>query len=792
MLKSRQKIFALAIFFLSGFSALTYEIIWSRLLTLVFGTSIEAISAVITAFMFGLALGSYFAGRHSDFIRRYLAAYAVTEILIGISSIILYHSIINLPSLIKFFQLTLHEHKPFITVIIYAFNFFLVAIPTTLMGATFPLISKHYIRNKNRVGLGIGMLYGMNTLGAVAGTFLSGFFLIPSFGVMETNYIAAFISISLGVSALWASRRDRRKGIISKREYLKKPREIFSPLRELPAITVLAVFFISGFAAMAYEVTWTRFLVMIIGNSTYAFSAILTVFLFGIALGSLILARFVDRVRDLILLLAILEIMIFIFVAATLPFLDNMPFLFQFLFNVFYASFAYVELITFIVVLILTLVPTILMGAAFPVVNRIITSKLQFLGSSIGSAYSANTVGGIFGAMLAGFYYIPSFGVEKTLLLLSSLNLFAGLALLVQDEKMNNLVKMTSVLVAGAFFAFYSSWLPEWNKNYLNRGVYVYADWFGENFEDVNRDLRKFFDERYDLRWYKEGRAGTVAVTDIKGQLTLQINGKTEGSTGEADMRTQTMVTALPLMLKEEAKDVAIIGLGTGVSVGIAEQFKVNRIDCVELSEEVIEASRFFSDRNHNALNNPKLNLIIGDGRNFLTYADRKYDVIINEPSNPWISGVSNLFTLEFFKIAGNRLKNNGIMAQWIQMYSLKTEELKTLLHTFKEVFPYVSVWMFSPSDLIVLGSKGSAINDYSNIESAFYVPSLYEDLRAINIHSPADVMKAYLFGSDKTVLFAGKSPLNTDNYPVIEFEAPKALYSHSEGDNIRALHDCC
>ena len=783
MFKADQKYIALGLFFFSGFSALIYEIVWARLLSLVFGTSIEAISAVITAFMFGLAIGSYFAGRHADYVRKHLSAYAITEILIGITSIILYFTITNLSYILNnsFFV----DQGHVLTPVIYILNFLLVAIPTTLMGATFPLITKFYIRNSSRIGLGIGTLYGINTFGAVMGTFVCGFYLIPTLGVMETNFLAAFISISLGIVALIVARHDRRKHIFNIKIFMAKSRPNLAPLKDMEILTVMIILLITGFASMAYEVAWTRFLVLTIGNSTYAFSAILTVFLFGIALGSFLLARVVDKCNDLFLVFAGLELGIFLFVAASLPFMDDMPFVFQFLFNHLYSGFLSFELITFIIVLMLIFVPTVLMGAVFPVANKIITSKTDCLGNSVGSSYSANTLGGIFGAFLTGFYYIPEFGVEKTVLFISSLSLFTALALIMQVKKLHSSVKTLSVVFAGSFFAFYINWLPVWNHNVLNRGIYAYADWFRDNFNESD-DLKSFIAKRYDLKWFKEGKVGTVAVTDIGSQLTLQINGKTEGSTGEGDMRTQTMVAALPLMLNMNAENAAIIGLGTGISLGVAEQFPLKKIDCIELSADVVKAAGYFKKWNHDAVNSPKVNMIMGDGRNYLTYTDKKYDVIINEPSNPWISGVSNLFTLEFFKVAAGRLKENGIMAQWIQLYNLPTKELKTLLNTYKEAFPYVSVWMFSTSDIIVLGSSSHKINNWSGIEKAFYVsPQLYRDMAAINLLKPSDVMRGYLFGTDKASTFLMNASVNTDNYPLIEFEAPKSLHSFTNEKNI-------
>ncbi|MCK5600403.1 fused MFS/spermidine synthase, partial [Candidatus Pacearchaeota archaeon] len=442
MLKANKKALILTLFFFSGFSALVYEIIWTRLMSLVFGTGIEAISAVISAFMFGLAIGSYFAGRHSEYVRKYLSAYAITEVLIGISSILLYFAIIWLPHLLS----SLHsgiftDHQSFLVPLIYLLNFILISIPATLMGATIPLVTKYFVTDKGTEGFSIGLIYGTNTLGAVIGTLLCGFYLIPTLGVMETNLLASFISLSLGAIAFIIGRDDKRKKIFNVRMFMSRSKLNLGFLKDPVISTVLMIFMISGFASMAYEVLWTRLLVMIIGNSTYAFSAILSVFLFGIAAGSFLIARFVDGRKNLLLFFGVLQILIFVSVIAPLPFWDDMPFLFQYLYNKMYSDFFSLEIITFIIVLLLVLLPTMLMGGTFPVVNKIIMDRTSCLGHSVGTTYSFNTIGGIFGAFIAGFYYIPELGVEKSILLVSSLNLFAGLALIVQTKEIGMMLR---------------------------------------------------------------------------------------------------------------------------------------------------------------------------------------------------------------------------------------------------------------------------------------------------------------------------------------------------------------
>lgn len=298
--------------------------------------------------------------------------------------------------------------------------------------------------------------------------------------------------------------------------------------------------------------------------------------------------------------------------------------------------------------------------------------------------------------------------------------------------------------------------------------------------------LSKFSDE-FKLLYYEEGRSGTVAVTKTD-VISLQINGKTDAGTGSDDMMTQTMLAALPLLVHPEPKDVAIIGLGSGVSLGAAERFPVKKIDCFEILPEVVKANRYFSNFNHNALSDRRANMIVADGRQYLSATGKMYDVIISEPSNPWITGISNLFTLEFFEIVKKRLREDGLMCQWFHLYSMDTSEVKTLLNTFRSVFPHVSIWTFSPTDLIILGSRNSIRLDDDRLQAAFSNPEIREELLQVGIREEKQFKSAYLMGNEEIRRFSRGAGLNTDDRPVIEFEAPKALYRPTVKQNISSI----
>ncbi|MDO8446220.1 MAG: fused MFS/spermidine synthase [Deltaproteobacteria bacterium] len=793
-----QKKFLLPLFFLSGFSALIYEVIWARMLTLVFGSTVEAISAVVTAFMAGLAVGSYFMGKWADRRNNTLLIYSITEFGIGIVSLFFYFIIIYLPDI----HSTFHDIVDIKTSFVvfnnsgYIMDFLLVFIPATLMGATFPLMVKSYVSSRNYVGEGMSVIYAINTLGAVFGAFSAGFLLIPYFGVMRTVFIAVTINILLAMAAYLIKRVLPLRPAISvitpippafQDNDTSRPLAPISHTEPIAAFSVLLVMTLSGFASLAYQIAWTRVLTMVIGNSVYAFATILTTFLAGIAIGSFAFIRHIDRVKDKILLLGILQLSLWLSVVTFLPRVDSLPSIFLALFRHLPANFTGIIFIEFIVTFTVVLLPTILMGASFPVAARIYINTVDSIGEGLGRLYAVNTVGAIFGSFLTGFIFIPALGVQKTIFFISALNLFSGIILIGQAGSLRKTWRISVPAFSVIFFLYFGATNHDWNKNLLNRGVYVYAEWL-KKLPEMGADLDKF-SSQFELLYYEEGRGGTVAVSKTRDRvLSLQINGKTDASTSDADMQTQIMIAALPLLTHPDPEEIAIVGLGSGVTLGAAERFPLKKIECIEIIPEVVKANRYFTNFNHNALDDPRVSLIIGDARRHLTVSRKKYDIIIDEPSNPWIAGSSNLFTLEFFRLVKDRLNENGILCQWFNLYTIDTSELKILLNTFRTVFPHVTVWAFSEEDLIILGSNNPLQIDEDRLDYAFSEFEIKKELLRAGIVDKDRIKSAYLIGNNELERFCKGAGLNTDNRPVIEFEAPKRLYRPTTEKNISAI----
>ena len=420
----------LALFFFSGSSGLVFEVVWIRLLTTVLGNTVFAVSTVLTAFMAGLALGSYLGGRKIDRGYDPLQVYGCLEIGVGVTGLGLTMVLDQTGPLSVWFHQALAGYPVLLIVSRYAFCFVLLFVPTTLMGATLPVLGKTVVESKARVGLSIGRLYALNTFGAATGCFLAGFFLIGSIGLLKTAISAAAVSVAVGCLALLLRSRSRAApgpGVDEPEVSPGRPRPLVRRL-------VLAAFALSGFASLGYEVVWTRVLTRFLGNSVYAFSAMLTTFLVGLALGSLVLSPFVDRFKRRFAVLGAVEIGVSLYVllsicvyswqlenliafASPFPAWDAPPGRF---------------LRTFIVLL----VPTFLMGTTFPLAARAYVAELKCLGRNVGVLYSWNTVGAILGAAITGFVLLPLLGIANAMVILAWLNLAIGAALCLVEPRM--------------------------------------------------------------------------------------------------------------------------------------------------------------------------------------------------------------------------------------------------------------------------------------------------------------------------------------------------------------------
>lgn len=763
----QKKLLLLIAFFISGAAALTYEVIWLRQLTLIFGNTLYATSTVLTVFMAGLALGSLFFGHVVDKIKNPLRLYAYLEGGIGIYALCLPFIFQALSTTQLYFIHTWSLDASWFSLVRFGLIFFTLLIPTTLIGGTFPLIVKWCARIPGELGHEVGKLYALNTLGGMTGAFLVGYISILLLGVQGTLYVAVAGNLLIAIITFFLSRKPTQ---YAEAEFSDKA-PVHSDHSPLVWATLLS-FSMAGFAALSLEVSWTRALSMVLGNSTYAFSSVLTFFLGGIALGSYVVARYIDRLKDPVFWFFVVTSVLGLFVLLATPLFSFLPFIFIHVFSLSNGSFWPLQFMEFFIIGIVLLIPTLLMGAAFPLVSKICAQDHTKMGRSIGIVYFANTIGAILGPLATGFIFIPLFGVETSIFISAFLYIVIAVLILHFVHFKRPIIK-TYIRGGFAFAVLVSCLLPGWNKNILNSGVYMYAPLY------LHEGLSKEMPNR-DLLFYKEGIVSTVGVKKniANSVLTLTIDGKADASTGD-DMGTQLILGHLPLLLHPDPKDVLVVGLGSGVTLGAVEQYSgVKSIDLVEIEPTVVEANSYFSQYNHNALADSRLNIDINDARNMLLTHDKKYDVITAEPSNPWVSGSANLFTKEQFELYKDSLKPGGIMMQWAHVYKLRPEEVATIIATFQLVFPHTVLWQSeSAEDIFLIGTEEPLMIDFKKWEADIAQNKIKQDLSQVGLDDPYLLLSYFAFNEEGVRNFSDGATIHTDNRPVLEFLAPRSIF---------------
>ena len=482
---------------------------------------------------------------------------------------------------------------------------------------------------------------------------------------------------------------------------------------------------------------------------------------------------------------ALLQAALAITVTLTLALFEQVPALFLTVLRGSGGEPAPVQL-TQIMISALALLPTtLLIGATFPCAVAVAAREPGRVGQDVGNIYAVNTVGAIAGAMLVGLGLIPAFGVHASIKIGIIGNLLLAAALFLAPPRAPLAWGAGAVaVVVGVVVAL----IPAWDQRVMVSGPAVYAPIYLE--EADTRGLGEVL-RRLQLVFYRDGISATVAVEKQGEDLALRINGKADASTSEADMSTQLLLAHLPLLSHAHPRDVLIIGLGSGITAGAAARHPVDRIDVVEIEPAVVEASRLFAQSNGNVLANPRVRIAVADGRNFLLTTVHRYDVIIVQPSNPWISGLASLFSVEFFELARQRLKPGGTMVQWVQGYNLLPEDMQMVVRTFRSVFPATSLWHTGAASYLLLGRTDPAPLDLEQIKVTYAAnASVREDLARIGVSSWPGILGYFMLDADDVGRLAAGTALNTDDGLPLEFRAPRALYVETGGLNLRRVRD--
>lgn len=772
-------------FLLSGASGLIYQVVWLRMLTLIFGATSFATSTVLTAFMGGLAIGSIYAGRRVHKLRRPLLTYIALEIGIGVYGVLL---LLILPALTSVYGAIWRQFH-FSFVFLSLVSFVLVAIvllpPTMLMGATLPVLSTYYARSREHLALSVGSLYFVNTLGAVIGASASGFWLLPAIGVTKTVCIAAGVNLTLALLALvplikGKDEPEPQETIPEKTEAVKdKTRRRLKQVDSADAviasrrtiIATLTAFAISGFVALTYEVVWTRMLALVVGSSVYAFSIMLTTFLTGLTIGGLLSPRMANRSVRPLLYLGLLQAGIGLSAMIGLWLFPELPYMFIQLYKKFANSRGGILFtVRFLVAGAIIVVPTILLGGILPFVIKIIESNKWSVGRVVGDAYTVNTVGAILGAFAAGFLFIPLLGMRNTITAAVVINLILSTVLLFVYAGSKR--KLQIMAFAPMLLLTMLIWRPQWNSAVLASGVFRYAPSY------MSMDRNRFIDQvsgKSTTLFYEEGLTSVITVQKQHEHLILKANGKPDASTA-GDLPTQVMVGLLPFLVHPNVEKAVIIGMGSGVTSGVVLQTPVKEVTLVELEGAVVKASHQFDEYNYRPLNDPRLRLEVNDGRNYLAVSAEKWDAIVSEPSNPWITGVSNLFTEEYFRSGAKHLNPGGLFCQWLQIYEMPVSDVKVLVRTYHKVFPYVYIFRTAEGDVVLLGSLQDRKIDIDLLEKQFANPKIGAVLSRIDVKSTADLLSMLYLGPNEIDNYTGKGLINSDDNAYIEFQSPKQV----------------
>lgn len=760
----------LALFFASGAAGLVYEIAWSRLLVFVFGGTTLAVATVLTCFMAGLALGSRAGGRLAHRLASPERAYGFLEIALGAAAALTPALFPLATPIYRALARVAGDAPALLTAARFVVCAAILVVPTTCMGATLPLLAEAFARRGGAAGRSVGRLYGVNTAGAFAGCAAAGFWLLPAAGIRASIWLAAAVNVAAGLTALTLSAPPSG----ARPAAGPAPEEPAGPAAPLPRGAVLWLYGASGAAAMALQVAWTRGLTLSLGSTTYAASTVVACVILGLAAGSLAASRRVDAWQNPLAAGGALEAATALSALVVCPLLGELPGLVSWLARNAGLSFGALLAAEAACVLGLLLVPTLCLGALFPVMCRLCDPGRRAAGRSTGDVYAANTAGTIVGAAAAGFLLIPSpaVGVQGTILLAAAVNGLVATALLLAERRGSRprLLGLLSAawLLGGAAAAAAGPW---------SRELMISGPYLG----------RARSPQR--LLFYREGPDATVAVTESDGAgLSLRVNGKPDASTGWPDMVTQQLSGHIPLLLRPGARDVCVIGLGSGTTAGAVLAHPVSTVDVAEISPAVAEAARHFAGVNNGALTDPRVRLHEADGRNFLLLGEKRYDVVISEPSNPWMSGVAGLFTREFFALVRSRLKPGGLHCQWIQGYRIDPDDFGAVLRTLADVFPYTQVWSTGLSDFLVVGSDRPLPVDPEGHHLAFGRPGVRRMLGSLLLNDPAQLANHYVADGEHLRPWTDDQRLLTDDRPDLEYSTSRKLLDGSGEAPLRRL----
>lgn len=755
--------------------ALVYQVAWLRELRMVFGGSTAASAAVLAIFMGGLGLGGALLGKRADRHPSPLRLYSNLELSIAVT-------VALSPFLLWFVRelyivlggsMTLGLGKA--TLVRLAFSSVVLGIPTFLMGGTLPAAARAIATSDDVGRKSVAILYGANTLGAVVGASFATFYCLEVFGIRRTLLLACLVNALVGLSARALARRydaaDRVAPVSAAGEPVEAPAATSSVEPGAPASYVLVAAGIVGFVFLLMELVWYRMLSPLLGGSTYTFGLILAVALLGIGLGSAAYAVVGHRRPATIGMFSLSVGLEALFMAIPFAMGDRVAILADVLRNLSSLGF-YGHLFGWAIVTSLVIFPAAMVsGFQFPLLIALLGQGKRDLGKQTGLAYAWNTGGAILGSLAGGFGALPlltALGTWKAVIyLLAALGSTAVLLSLRRAGSKLMVLVPVGTLVASILLVQ----LPL-GPTAVWRHFGIGAGRTGLKTDSRNNLIRTMLDARRYIKWEGEGIESSVALGSVSG-LSFIINGKNDGN-ARGDASTQVMSGLIGALIHPEPKKTAIVGLGTGSTAGwLGAVDTMEEVDVFELEPLILEMARRSKAVNQDVLNNPKVNIIIGDARELLLTVPKQYDLIVSEPSNPFRVGISSLYTQEFYEAVRVRLAPGGLFSQWVQAYEIDTQTFRTIYATLCSVFPVVETWQTNPLDLIMVCSMEPILYSEPELrkrlaEEPFASAALYA-WSAIDLEG---VFSRYVANSSLAQLVAEqeKGVVNTDDRNRVEY----------------------
>jgi spermidine synthase len=772
-----------ALFFLSGAAGLVYQVLWMRHLGLFLGSDMYGVSIILGTFMGGLALGSLVGGFLGERTRRPLLFYGLAEIGIG-SFALVFATLLRVfePVLGAMYPDDVSEPSLPYHLLRIALASGSLLVPTTLMGATLPLILRHFVRTRSVVGELAAFFYAANTLGALVGTLVAGFVLLPYLGMTRSTALVAALNLAIGFTCIVIGARSPlpaqsapQPGEDTREDPL--PEMDARQRRRIARAALLALGF-SGFGSFALEVVWTRILLISFSATVYSFASMLACFLAGIFLGSMLVRRVVDEHEDPLQLFAHLELGTGLSVAALCLLINAVPGFFSGLLRVTAAllpegSDAALIVATLVASFLLLVAPTTLLGATFSVALRTYTMNVSKIASRTGNLYFSNTFGAILGSIVGGLILVPALGTRLTLAAIAVLFSAIGVYLFVSSPGARRPgakripALFAGATVAGAAIAVALPYRVTLNFN-QNAGAETQLVYHGEGIQNI-----------------------IDVVRSRSGVTSLIIGGNVEADDGDTQKSHFVLKGHLPLLFLEPPIDVLVVGLGMGITLNATARHEgVERIDVVELSPEILDAQRELRQINDDIVNNPLVHIRIDDGRTYMRMNRNQYDMITADPIHPKVSRVGYLYTREYYESIRARLDEHGVVCQWMPLYQISPRRLRSAMKSFIEVFPHATFWYVKGHGLFVAKQDSAQIDFELLRRKLAEQPAVREDLASIGIESPEELIGLLLLGPDEIRAFVaadGGAPSNTDDYPYLEYFVPRDLFARPLA-NVQAI----